>query len=95
MKKTYHIDGRTFICNAMPNCGVSGMAEVEVRELVRPHWKIFRTRYIGSNWFWVEDYETIDDGIYDILRNFIEKDNVATMIAEKWKNFLNRKGAGG
>lgn len=95
MKKTYHIDGRTFICNVTPNCGVSGMAEVTVCELVRPHWKIFRSRYIGSHWFFVDDYETIDDGVYNILRNFLEGEAEEHSIAEKWRIFESGKGAGG
>jgi hypothetical protein len=84
-----HIENRTFEIYAAPSCA-SGMAEVNIYEVVRPSWKIFRTRYFNSGSFWVEDYDTIFDGAYDLLVSYLDKERASNKVAEKWREFANR-----
>ena len=81
-----HVDNRTFELYISPSC-VSGMAEVSIYEVVRPSWKIFRSRHFNGGSFWVEDYDTIADGAYDLLAYYLDKERSANKLAEKWREF--------
>lgn len=89
MKITICRDGRTFEAYvASIGCG---MAEVSFYEVVRPSWRIFRTKFFPfhSASFVVTDYESIIEAIEDKLNNgfLIEKSDKAT--ADKWQEFIN------
>ncbi len=85
MKRTIIYKGYDLEVRVNPDC--HKMALVTVREIVRPTWKIFRTRYLGSGTFWVEDYKTIEDGALAIIEHIIQKMEKDDEIAKKWKDF--------
>lgn len=42
---------------------VNGMIWVKVREVVRPTWKIFRTRYVDCKVKFLEDFSCVEDAV--------------------------------
>lgn len=65
------------------------LVEVTFYEVVRPSWKIFRTKFfpLGSKIFSVDDYENIIDGVRPCLLQVIAKEEHDQKVAEKWKTF--------
>lgn len=91
MKITIVKRGRTFECYPSAECG-GKMCSVNVWEVKRPNWKIFRTSYFGNRCFWIDDYESIQEGIEDIVGWLIRQEERDLEIAEKWgalENFGN------
>ena len=85
-KKIYVIEGRTFECYVGPSC-LPKHASVNIYEIVRPNWKIFRTAYRDSFDFWVFDYDTIDDGVVDAIRSYLKAEWKENAVCVKWKEF--------
>ena len=80
-------NGRKFICEVMPG-PFEATAEVYIREVIRPHWKFFKTEFFSySKWFWLEDHETIEEGVYSILEMKYKEENKEKEIQKKWKEF--------
>ena len=79
--------GRVFevYCNAQGNymCGVS------IYEVKHPDRKIFRTKYRDTKYFFIDDYETIKEGIYAMLKDLEEDEQISNAHADKWKEFKN------
>lgn len=67
----------------------SHLAEVTFYEVVRPTWKIFRTKFfpLGSRIFSLDDYGNIMDGVRSCLLRLIAEEEHDLRIAEKWKTF--------
>lgn len=42
---------------------VNGVMWIKVREVVRPTWKIFRTRYIDRQVKFLEDFSCVEDAV--------------------------------
>jgi hypothetical protein len=65
------------------------LAEVTFYEVVRPTWKIFRTKFfpLGSRMFSVDDYENIIDGVRSCLLGVIAEEEHDQEVMEKWKTF--------
>jgi hypothetical protein len=87
MKVTVCRDNRTF--EAYVNSLGLGLAEVSFYEVVRPTWKIFRTKFFpfDSNTFFVDDYETILLAVQDCLRECLADEAHDKERVEKWKSF--------
>lgn len=87
MKVTICNDNRTF--EAYVNSLGLELAEVSFYEVVRPTWKIFRTKFFpfGSNTFFVDDYETILLAVQDCLRECLADEAHDKERVEKWKSF--------
>ena len=87
MKVTICNDNRTF--EAYVNSLGLGLAEVSFYEVVRPTWKIFRTKFFpfDSNTFFVDDYETILLAVQDCLRECLADEAHDKERVEKWKSF--------
>ena len=66
-----------------------GLAEVSFYEVVRPTWKIFRTKFFpfGSQFFDVEEYGDIWTAIRKCLLKCLAEETHEKEIAEKWKSF--------
>ena len=60
------------------------MCTVAIYEVVRPNWKIFRTKYRAYKAFWISDFETIKEGIYAILDDYLHDEEEANLIEAKW-----------
>ena len=65
------------------------LVEVTFYEVVRPTWKIFRTKFfpLGSRMFSVDDYENIIDGVRSCLLRVIAEEEHDKEVMEKWKTF--------
>ena len=86
--RIYTIGNRTFECYASPEG--SAMVSVTIWEVVRPTWKIFRTRFYDSKCFWIDDYDSIEMGILASLQYFLDKEHEQNLRANKWKAFEGR-----
>lgn len=84
--KTYVINGRTFECHVSPSC-LTNHVSVNIWEVVRPKWKIFRTTYRDSQDFWVFDYKTIDMGVREAIYFYLKQEWKANCICTKWEEF--------
>jgi hypothetical protein len=60
------------------------MCEVSVWEVVHPNRKFFRTKYRCYKTFWISDFETIKEGIYAILNDYLHDEEEANLIEAKW-----------
>lgn len=95
MKHIVIKEGRTFEC--YPSAELSGkMCGVNIFEVKRPSWRIFRTTYRDHYAFWVDDYESIQEGIESMVRHFLRKEQEEKARYEKWcaleKNGNAQKG---
>lgn len=61
------------------------MCEVSVWEVVHPNRKFFRTKYRHFQTFWVDDFETIKEGIYHSIECYLECEKEKSLIEAKWK----------
>lgn len=85
MKTIIETHNRTFICyvsNDMRN-----HASVNIFEVVRPTWKIFRTKYRDTLGFWVSDFESIKQGVRTVVLTYIRHEEADRELFEKWKEF--------
>jgi hypothetical protein len=85
MKFDCTIKNRTFEMHVSPE-GI-GMVSVTVWEVVRPTWKIFRSRYVDSGYFWIDDYSNIRSGAIKVLAHILKEERVFEERAKKWKEF--------
>ena len=88
-KKTiYKRDNRVFeVITLNCTCFRNLMAETYVSEVIRPNWKIFRTRYIDAKTFLVDDYETIAEGEIAMLDKILQKEKEDKKRNQKWQEF--------
>lgn len=79
---------RQFECHISDVMGGGSLIEVSVWE-VRPFrkWYQFRTTYFGSKCFWVDDFETIKDGIDHILTKLMEEEEQDNERRKKFEEF--------
>ena len=61
------------------------MCEVSVWEVVHPNRKFFRTKYRCYKTFWISDFETIKEGIYFVLNDYLHDEEEEKLIQEKWE----------
>lgn len=83
MKQIVTIERRTFECHFGTECG-GKMCSVNVFEVKRPNWKIFRTSYFGNRCFWIDDYKDIQEGIEDIVKGLLRQEERDHERMEKW-----------
>ena len=61
------------------------MCAVSIYEVVRPNWKIFRTKLPCYKSFWISDYPTIKEGVYAMLENYLADEAEDKEIKRKWE----------
>ena len=65
------------------------MIEVNIYEVVRPTWKIFRTKFFS--WFsttcFLEDYDTISDAINWCFEHGWKREEKEAATRSKWEEF--------
>jgi hypothetical protein len=69
-------------------CGCfSGSVDVTVYQL-RPNQKIFKEKYLGSHWFWLEEYDySIENGVREVIARVMEEQKEENNISNAWKEF--------
>lgn len=89
MKITICRDGRTF--EAYVSSIGFHMAEVSFYEVVRPSWKIFRTKFLPfySASFYVDDYESIIEAVQCKLDNGFRLEKYTKATEAKQQEFIN------
>ena len=67
------------------------MAEISFYEVVRPSWKIFRTKFLPfhSASFYVSDYDSIIDAVGCKLDNGFRIEAKDKAVQDKWQEFIN------
>lgn len=84
----YERDNRKFEVITVNVMSFNGLvAETQVCEIVRPNWLIFRTRYIGSTVFFIDDYETILEGEVAMLDAILQREKEEKERRQKWAEF--------
>ena len=80
-------NGRKFICEVMPG-PFEATAEVYIREVIRPHWKFFKTEFFSFHkWFWLSEHKSIEEGVYSVLKLKYKEEEEQKEIQKKWKEF--------
>ncbi len=85
MKKTFKVQGRTFVCYVRDD--MKNHASVNIFEVVRPKWKIFRTKYRDTRGFWVNDFASIKQGVRAMILAYIGSERADNELCKKWKEF--------
>ena len=67
------------------------MAEINFYEVVRPSWKIFRTKILPfhSATIFLEDYESIIEAVEYTLAEGFRKEAEDKAVQDKWQEFIN------
>lgn len=67
------------------------MAEVSFYEVVRPSWKIFRTKFFPfhSATIFVEDYDRIIEAVEKKLSEGLRIEAKDKEVQDKWQEFIN------
>lgn len=64
------------------------MIEVDIKRVVRPDWKIFRTTTEDTRSFFISDYETIEEGCEHCFNKFIQDYEEEISRQKKLNNFF-------
>jgi hypothetical protein len=77
-------DNRIFECHCAPECN-GKVCGVLIYEIVRPKWKIFRTKYRSFKAFWIEDFSTIREGVESRVDKYLHDEWKEQAITTKWE----------
>lgn len=77
----YEVKAYTTLCGTM--------IVVYISEL-HPKRKIFKKTYLNRDYFWIENYDTIEDGILYCLNEEVEFQKKLKQQKKKRKNFLKK-----
>ena len=61
------------------------MCEVRIYEVIRPKWKIFRTKYRSYRLFRIKDFSTIREGVESRVNKYLHDEWKEQAIAAKWE----------
>lgn len=84
-KVTYTFDDKQYNCYVGQGC-FSGSVEVLVYEY-RPNKKIHKEKSLDSKWFWLDDYDTIEEGVKTVLVQILAEQNHDLEMQRKWQEF--------
>lgn len=62
--------------------------EVDIREVVRPDKKWFRTKSVDNRAFFIDDYNTIEEACKSMLMKYLEENRIKQERINKVKRFL-------
>ena len=80
------LSNRNFEVEVVPELSGS-MVSVAIYEVTRPKWKLFHCSYRCYKTFWVTDYETITEGVVEMVKKYLEEEVFEKEIILKWKEF--------
>lgn len=84
-KVVYFLDDKQYNCYVGQGC-FSGSVNVLMYEY-RPNKKIFKEKSLGSKWFWLDDYNTIEEGVKTILIKVLVEQKYELEMRRKWEEF--------
>lgn len=86
-KKTYYHENRTFEV-IVSNEYHGWLVEIWVQEVIRPNRKFFgRTKFFINQTLDIDKYPSIDDAVWTVILNGLEKEAHDKSIDEKWKEW--------
>lgn len=53
------------------------------------HRKLFKNKYRAYKTFWVDDYDTIEEGMRDMVKAYIKEEEEENKLTAKWNKFKN------
>lgn len=71
-------------------CGVSVFScffDINIYEVVRPKWKIFRLKYQDTRTICIDEWDNLDEACNEMLRRFLKQEAQENARREKIKNF--------
>lgn len=77
-------DNRIFECYCASKYNAK-VCEVLIYEVVRPKWKIFRTKYRSFKAFWIDDFPTIREGVESRVDKYLHDEWKEQAITAKWE----------
>lgn len=87
MKKIYFLDGKQYEVIVRPDGQY--LVTCSVYEVTHPNRKIFRTKYLDTKTFFIEDYLSIEIGVKTILGKVLLAKADEAERRKKWKEFEN------
>lgn len=86
-RKEYLFDSdTTLVCYIGAGC-FSGSVEVTVYQF-RPNRKVFKEKYLGGHWFWLEEYDySIENGVRGVMARVMAEQEEENKIYNAWKDF--------
>lgn len=86
-ERIFEYHGRTFSVTVKPD-GIGGLAVAFINEYI-PTRKIFKWKYHDSINFWIDDFDTIEDGAKAMLQKVLNKEQERENYKNKWSEFEN------
>ena len=84
MKKIIEKEGRTFECYLSSDCE-GKFCVVSIHEIIRPRWRFFRTSYRDIRGFWVDEYDSIMQGVEKMIDYFLAYEKKEEERRIKWE----------
>lgn len=84
-KVTYTLDGKQYNCYVGQGC-FSGSVSVLIYEY-KPNKKIFKEKLLDSKLFWLDDCDTIEEGVKMALAKVLAEQDHDLEMQKKWKEF--------
>lgn len=82
----YTFGGVPFACYVGCGC-FNGTVDITVYE-IKPNKKFFKEKYFCSKWFWLSDFESIEQGVLTKMCEMFEERKKDLEEQEKWKKFF-------
>lgn len=87
MKKIYFLDGKQYEVIVRPDGRY--LVTCSVYEVTHPNRKIFRTKYLDTKTFFIEDYLSIEIGVKSTLGKVLLAKADEVKRRKKWEEFEN------
>lgn len=81
-KRVVLYGGREFNCYCTSEYR-GHMCCVSIYEVI-PNRKFFKEKYRAYKTFWIDDYETIKEGLYAIIEDYIQEEKDEEIVTKKW-----------
>lgn len=85
MKKIYSMAGKNYEVHIFRDGQY--FINCSIYKVVHPKWKFFRTKYVSSKTFFIEDYLTIDVGIKIMISKVLQEESEEKKEITNGKNF--------
>lgn len=83
------LNGEQYELDAHMGC-FGCMIEVDIKRVVRPDWKIFRTITEDTRCFFISDYKTIEEGCKNCFEKFKKEYEEELETQKKLNNFFKK-----
>ena len=80
------INGRQFELYCGLSC-FSSFLDINIYEVVRPKWKIFRLKYQDTRTIAIDEWDDLNEACVEMLRRFLRQEAQDNARKEKIKNF--------